>query len=470
MALWNAWFAAITLLRPAFARQATFMWFVLSVAGLSIRSDNLGVTSTVRALRLDRHRAYASLLRNFHSHGIDLTLLGTLWSKVIWRLFADRLERVNGRAVVIADGKNIAKSGKKMPGVKSLFQHSESNTKPAFIMGHCAQALSVLVKAGRSTLAVPLGVQIHDGTVFSNRDKRTLLDKLLIMIKGLGLPDPVYLVADAYYGNGKIINGMLATGSHLVSRAKRNVVAYEQPSAPADGKRGRGRPRIYGSKVELQSLFVERTAFSAITSPIYGEQNVTMQVRTVELLWKPAGRLVRFVLAEHPQRGRIMLMSSDLALEPVEIIRLYALRFKIEFGFKQAAHVVGSFDYHFWMAEMIPTRRAQKNTYLHRATEEYREAVRRKLHAFHVYLFAGVVAQGLMHYLAASHTDAVWRANSAWLRTLRKGIAPSELVVKLALRQALPEFLLGGNEKGSLAKFIVDRQAPDMPDDRAIAA
>ena len=39
-----------------------------------------------------------------------------------------------GRAVRIADGKNVAKSGKKMPGVKSLHQRSEFNTKPAFIM------------------------------------------------------------------------------------------------------------------------------------------------------------------------------------------------------------------------------------------------------------------------------------------------------------------------------------------------
>jgi len=157
MALWNAWFGALTRLRPAFARQATFLWFVLDVAGLSIRSDNLGVTSTVRALRLDRNRAYASLLGNFHSNGIDLTRLGTLWTRAAWTLFTHRLERVNGCAVLVADGKNIAKSGRKMPGVKSLFQHSESNTKPAFIMGHSAQAVSVLVTAGRSTLAVPLG-------------------------------------------------------------------------------------------------------------------------------------------------------------------------------------------------------------------------------------------------------------------------------------------------------------------------
>jgi len=41
---------------------------------------------------------------------------------------------------------------------------------------------------------------------------------------------------------------------------------------------------------------------------------------------------------------------------------------------------------------------------------------------------------------------------------------------KLAQRQALPEFLLSGHETGSLAKFIVDHQAPYAADDWAMAA
>ena len=52
-----------------------------------------------------------------------------------------------------------------MPAVKSLHQESESNTKPAYIMGHSYQAVSVLVKAARSILAVPLAIRIHEGIV-----------------------------------------------------------------------------------------------------------------------------------------------------------------------------------------------------------------------------------------------------------------------------------------------------------------
>jgi len=95
---------------------------------------------------------------------------------------------------------------------------------------------------------------------------------------------------------------------------------------------------------------------------------------------------------------------------------------------------VGSYGYHFWMADMKPTRRGAGNRHMHRESEAYRTAIRRKLRAYHVFLFMGVIAQGLMHYLSASHTEPVWQCFRSWLRTIRQGVAPTEMVVKIALR------------------------------------
>ena len=43
--LWGLWWNAILLLRPAFSRLRTFMWFATIVAGLTVRVELLGVTS-----------------------------------------------------------------------------------------------------------------------------------------------------------------------------------------------------------------------------------------------------------------------------------------------------------------------------------------------------------------------------------------------------------------------------------------
>src|SRR5271169_2342301 len=60
LSLWGIWWNAILLLRPAFSRLRTFMWFVTAVAGLTVRVELLGVTSIVRALNL-RPRLYTKL-------------------------------------------------------------------------------------------------------------------------------------------------------------------------------------------------------------------------------------------------------------------------------------------------------------------------------------------------------------------------------------------------------------------------
>ena len=457
MQLWTYWWNAIWLLRPACSRLRTFLWFATCVAGLTVRTDLLGVTSIVRALGL-HERFYDNLLNHFHSTGVRLDKMSALWPQVVLRLFPDPL-RVNGRLVLVGDGIKVPKSGKKMPAVKLLHQESESNTKPEYIMGHSLQAVSVLVQAANSVFAVPLAIRIHEGLVWSNRDKRTLLDKMLSLLNIVDIRQPFYLVADAYYASQKIINGLLDQGNHLVTRVKSNAVAYSPYCH--QGSKKRGRPRIYGKKVKLRSLFSDQQAMERTASPVYGDKNVTLRYRVCDFLWRPVGRLVRFVVVVHPNRGRCLLMSTDTSLSAIEIIRLYGLRFKIEHGFKQAVRVVGTFTYHFWMKKMKPLRRRNGNQYLHRESSEYRQAVKRKINAYHLFILAGVVSQGLLQYLAATAPKLVWTCFGSWLRTIRPGIAPSELVVATALRHSLPEFLLNTAQNNNLAKFIVDRQDPD---------
>jgi hypothetical protein len=453
--LWAIWWNAILLLRPAFSRLRTFMWFVTAVAGLTVRLELLGVTSIVRALNL-RPRLYTKLLAHFHSSGIKLDRLSALWAQAVLQLFPSPV-RVNGRLVLVGDGIKAPKRGKKMPAVKLLHQQSESNTKPEYIMGHSMQAVGLLVHAAKSVFSVPLAVRIHEGLVWSNRDKRTLLDKMLGLLDILAIKVPFYFVADAYYAAGKMVRGLLKQGNHLVTRVKSNAVAYA-PATPKKGPKKKGRPKTYGQKKKLKSLLKDPKSMLQVASPVYGEHNVILRYCVRDLLWRPVGLLVRFVAVIHPTRGACILMCTDTTLSAVDIIRLYGLRFKIECSFKQAVRQIGSFAYHFWMKDMIPLRYRNGNQYLHRKSTDYRSRVKRKMRAYHAFIQAGVVAQGLLQYLAVVAPKLVWDSFGSWLRTIRPGIPPSELVVANALRHTLPEFLLAPAKSDSLTKFITDRQ------------
>ena len=453
MGIWTEWWKWAGKLRGSCTRERTFMWLLVAIIGFSIRDDLLGVSSFIRCTGLQGF-CYDRLLDFFHTPSLRVGELARIWTLTVFEHHPG-IVRCSGRPVLVCDGIKIGKSGKKMPGVKLLHQESDSNTKPEYIMGHSCQAVCLLVECLASVAAIPLAARIHEGVVFSNRDGRTTLDKMVLLLFYLGIKEDFILLADAYYASRKIILTHIETGHHLISKAKSNAVAYLP--APPSVKTRRGRKKTYGEKVKLSSLFDAPGAMSKTTSPIYGEKDVALQYRAAQLLWRPIGLMVLFVAVVHPTRGKCLLICTDIAMSPLEVIRLYGLRFKIEVSFKQSIHTIGAYLYHFWMSSMTPLGRRNGDQHMHHKNEKYRKAVRRKTDAYHRFMQVGLVAQGIMVALSTSVPLTVWKSFGSWLRTIRPNICPSEMVVSTAMKNTFPEFLMGKDSVPILAKFILAR-------------
>lgn len=462
MRLWIEWFRCVYKLRSACSRYVTFSWMAVVLTAMAIRPDLLGVTSFVRGSFLVP-LYYRSLLNHFHSNAVSLSLLLKAWVKLAMHLFQPIT--VAGYTVFAADGLKVPKEGKKMPAVKSLHQESGDNSKAEFIMGHSFQAVSLLAESPTGQVfAVPLLSRICEGLTWrykKNLRRITLLDKLTkLFLRIVRIAEvPAILVADAYYASQKIINPLLTEGHHLITRARINSVAYRPAIRPKT--RTPGRPKKYGTKVKLRNLFKAWRTFSDAISPVYGEQGVTIKYREADLLWRPVGQIVRFVLVKHPTRGKIILMSTCLELDALTIIKLYGLRFKIEVSFKQAIHTLGTYAYHFWMMPMKPIKRCSGNQNLVGKSDPYRRAVKRKVDAYHRYVQLGCIAQGLLQHLAINFRDVVWSKFKSWLRTMNKCMVPSEMVVASALKSSFPEFLLDRTTEPELKKFILDHAECD---------
>jgi hypothetical protein len=156
----------------------------------------------------------------------------------------------------------------------------------------------------------------------------------------------------------------------------------------------------------------------------------------------------------------MVLLCTDLTLEPMEILRLYGWRFKIEVSFKQAIHTVGAYAYHFWMQDMTPIRRGSGKQHVHRKSESYRQHLRRKLAAYERHIQLGLIAQGRMQYLALNFRRLTWFNFHTYIRTAAPQKPPSEWVVAQALRHTWPQFLRVCPQSLNLKKFLASKISP----------
>ena len=195
------------------------------------------------------------------------------------------------------------------------------------------------------------------------------------------------------------------------------------------------------------------------TLTLYGKETKVKYV-CMDLIWKPLGKdtLIRFVAVES-NRGRCVLMCSDLTLTPEEIITIYALRFKIEPSFNEQKNDIGCFEYHFWTSALPKRKRWRKDAEPVMLTEaEHRKIIStKKAIAAHVCL--GTIATGILTVIAFLHVGEIWKRYQGWIRTARASV-PSVAVVRDTLAGELPCFLRSSSQFLS-ARIINSRMRYD---------
>ena len=432
--------------RGVFRREAAFSWFVVIAWAFMLRLEARGITSLVRCLGL-APAEYHNLLHFFHSTAFRVQALCARWSEIVTQ--STPPVRLAGLPLFVVDGIKVGKAGYQMPGVKLLHQESTTNTKPEYIMGHFWGAISALVTAGPHVFALPLRLQIQDGLKRSPSEKATLIDKMHVLVAQL-IPAGAIVVADAYYSAQGFLRALLAANLHFIGRVRSTTVAYEPPPPPR-GPRRRGRPRVRGPRVKLTELFDRPGRFHPASVELYGSlKDIRYLCR--DLLWH--GLFVRFVLSIYPDGAHRILVSTNRMLSPEAILFAYGLRFKIEVSFKALVESICGFCYHFWLQGMPKIRRGAGNQYLHRAGEEYRRQVARKLEAYERFVNISAIALGILQLLAIRYPDRIWHRFPLWLRTYPKHGCPSENVVRLTLQHELHRISLTSRRSLLLAQIL----------------
>ena len=207
---------------------------------------------------------------------------------------------------LIVDDTVAQKTGKKMPGCA---WHKEGACKP-HVFGHQWVLFALLYR----DFLLPLWANLYHpkGTKGCGpfRTKILLVKKMLQALR-LPVPCKVYLLADGWYWGKPLAQLCRTWGYHMISQLRSNSVVF------VDGKR-----------TKVTTLSTLRSAYREVSLPFYGKHQTLQIARFVGLI-KNFGKVAIVVVKEKRKKPRY-LVSTNLHLSALDILKYYAKRWKIE--------------------------------------------------------------------------------------------------------------------------------------------
>jgi hypothetical protein len=326
-------------------------WFVLTLQAILVpitasRTSNLlRAIETLFGLAIDQSRYYTFMA--------SVKLPWTRVWEVLWRAIPDPL--TDGRLLLALDDSINPKTGKKVFGCQSTFDHAAKDNQSRYVWAQTLVTVGLLKVIHGRWSCVPLAFAFYlrrsslraacirvsgKALVF-----RTKFEQAVTSIGQIAdaLPDaPVLVVADSWFGNNglfKPLRARLGDRAHLLSRLRANAVlhAIAEPGPPRPG-----RPRKYGRRFgnAAQLAASLRTQAGTYTLHVYGAQREVQAAEQLVML-KSLRRQVRVVWV-YRRTQWVALVTTDLELSVEQIVEFYAARWKIEAGFREIKQEIGS--------------------------------------------------------------------------------------------------------------------------------
>ena len=402
--------------RDCFRRTRTFEWFVILVVGIMVRTDLLGVTSVVRSLNLDPG-TYELLINFFHSYGWDLSAIRTTWMEIVSKRAP--LLICNGHAVLICDGVKQVKEARYSPGTKKMPQDSETQSKPRMIHGQLWGVVSALIGnchlGQKTSSALPLSAELQDGlasTAEWDGSTKTHDSHPLQLLKNVThaastIGKPAYLLADSYFVTRKNLRHIDAYNADapnpvdMISKCRRDAAAYKFPPPKLPGQRGA--PSKKGDKIVLLEVFtLSESSFKTKRMFLYGKRESVKYYHEI-LLW--GGGLYRPILFVFVRYRNVyaVLFCTDCDANPLDVIRLYCARFKIEDSFRVQKQSIGGLKSHFWTSFCPRLNYYKKKTdpdpLLGITDAHARNKILSSVRATEMYMMIACIAHGLLQML-----------------------------------------------------------------------
>ena len=241
----------------------------------------------------------------------------------------------SGDYCVFFDPSYISKSGKHSPGLSHFWSGQAGAVKRGQEIG--AFAVGDL----NHHTAFHLSASLSPSSVTLKEQGRTLMEHYVSLVKDRKadiLHFGGFLAVDGYFGVSTFVKPVTALGIEVISCLKSNTALYYPAPLVTAGKKRQGRPRVKGDKIRWADLDEEQLPLIC--------QDADKKVRTGAVWVKCLKRIVMLVSVEYLRadgsvQSHKLYFCTDTEKDWAWILERYALRFQIEFIFRDAKQFTG---------------------------------------------------------------------------------------------------------------------------------
>jgi SRSO17 transposase len=300
--------------RPSFKIFSSF------ITGFIQLGKEPHTSSMVQSLTyLFLHRSLSSFTRFL---GQNIWALEEIADIALEQFFHTLRIKANSVLFLIIDDTITQKSGKKIPGCSWYKDHAQNM---ANVFGHQWVLSALLYK----DFLFPLWARLYHskGTRGCGRFQ-TKITMVKGIIKALRLPIPckLYLLADSWYWAKELAQLCRKYGYHMISQLKSTSVLWME-----------------GKKTKVTTLSTLDSAYREVSLFVYGKNKPLRVARFVGTI-KGVGK-VAVVVVKEKRKKTSYLVSTNLHLSAIDIIKYYAKRWKIEQMIKDLKQRLGLGDY-----------------------------------------------------------------------------------------------------------------------------
>jgi DDE superfamily endonuclease len=355
--------ALVRAFAPVFSQQRTWRHAELLLIGAILAPGKRTVTGLLRIVGLSRERRFTNYHRVLNRAAWDARAAARLLLGLLIAAF------VPAGPVVLGIDDTIERRRGKRIAAKGIYRDPVRSSRGHFVKASGLRWLSLMLLApipwaGR-VWALPFLTALAPSERYCRqrgRRHKKLTDwaRQMALQARRWLPGrEVVLLGDGSFAALDLLAGLARRGLVCVTRLRLDAALYEP--APPRRPGTVGRPRTKGARLpNLSAVLADAgTRWAEVTVPgWYGGGDRTVEVCSATAVWRHAGLPVvpiRWVLLRDPRRrfDPQALLCTDPARDPLQIVRWFVQRWRVEVTFREARDHLGVETQRQWSGRAI---------------------------------------------------------------------------------------------------------------------